>query len=269
MNSSEMCGTLLNGGNGETAKLAGNKGELLAAMRYFKREKIPLKGGIEIEVEGCKGKNIRKAELSDPVSMFGVFDKFTTKYHEKCRKPVCDKEHNGLVASDGRMMLACRIPRDFPVDKVEGCGFSPVQTFPWTWFVDEMEVTDYTLLAYTRLATVEKGGYIHGYVQTVAEAARAYWHYGEDGEERHLWLRIGDEFYNPSFAANIVDSLFKLGCGSVEVCRKTDGGFSPLHFFGVGGEVAAKGLLMPMRYGDLSLGSFVMPKGGENGKKVA
>ena len=207
--------------------------------------------------------------------MFDVFNVFTTETTDKCRRPIIDAEHNGLAASDGWKMLASRIPQQFQIADAVPSGFSNDIAFRWREIAEDMEPSDYVLSAYRRMATFGKGSEMHGLLQAVRDAVKAYEHTADDGYWNTLRLKIGTKFYDAVSVANLVDALFKLGCSSVALCEKTafDGihvcTSTPLHIFGLGGEVDAKGVIMPLRYADDSLGAFVMPLDGATERKVA
>ena len=274
MHSSEMCDALLNGGVGETVKLSGDMKNLATAMRFFKGGKMSIRGLVELDQSNYKGTNIRKANLADAKSLFKVFDAFTTDISEKCSRPVIDAEHDGIAATDGRKMLVCRIPRQFPIADAVPSGFTNDIAFRWREIAEDMECSDYVLSSYRRMATFGKGSEKHGLLQTVRDAVNAYEHSADDGCWNTLRLKIGTKFYDAVGVANLVDALFKLGCSSVALCEKTDGihvcTSTPLHIFGFGCEMdAAKGVIMPLRYADDSLGAFVMPLDGATKRKVA
>lgn len=276
MHSGEMCDALLNGGIGETVKLSGDVNNLTTAMRFFKGGKMSIRGLVELDQSNYKGTNIRKANLADAKSVFDVFDVFTTETTEKCRRPIIDAEHNGLAASDGWKMLVCRIPQQFPIADAVPSGFTNDIAFRWREIAEDMECSDYVLSFYRRMATFGKGSEKHGLLQAIRDAVMAYSHTADDGCWNTLRLKIGTKFYDAVSVANLVDALFKLGCSTVAFCEKTafDGihvcTSTPLHIFGFGCEMdAAKGVIMPLRYADDSLGAFVMPTGGATERKVA
>ena len=71
-----------------------------------------------------------------------------------------------------------------------------------------------------------------------------------------------------------MDALFKLGCTTVAVCEKLGWSNSinnttAIHLFGLDGTVAAKAVLMPVRYADEGTGAFVMPLDKESERSVA
>ena len=266
MHSGEMCDALLNGGIGETVKLSGDTKNLAAAMRFFKGGKMKVRGLIELDKSQCKGTNIRKVNLADADAVHKVFSKFTRNYTDtdKCRRAIIDTERNGLAACDGWTMLASRIPRQFPVADAEKSGFVPTMPFKCWEIAEDMDSSDYNLLFYRRMATVEKGDDIHGLLQMIRDAVMAYEHKAEDGVYNTLRLKVGHKFYDAKRIADIVDSLFKLGCTKVLLCEKQawSGGVcdtTPMHLYGIGGEIEAKGVIMPVRCADDSLGAFVMP----------
>lgn len=268
MTSGEMCDALLNGGIGETVKLSGDVDNLATAMRFFKGGKMRIKGLVKLDQSQYKGTNIRKANLADAKSVFNVFDVFTTETMEKCRRPIIDAEHDGLASSDGWKMLVCRIPQQFPIADAVPCGFSNDVSFRWREIAEAMEPTDYVLQSYRRMATIQKGSQKHGLLQAVRKAVISYAHEDEDGCLNTLRLKIGKKFYDARAVADMVDALFKLGCTKVVLCEKTafDGSYvietTPLHIFGLGGDFDAKGVIMPLRYADDSMGAFVMPLDG-------
>lgn len=276
MHSGEMCDALLNGGKGEKVKLSGDARNLAVAMRFFKGGKIAIRGLVELDPSQYKGTNIRKVNLTDASAVFKVFDTFTTEAIEKCRRPIFDFEHDGLVASDGWKMLASRIPPRFPIADAVPSGFTNEIAFRWREIAEELEASDYNLSCYRRMATVQKGGELHGLLQAIRDAVIAYDHADGDGYLNTLRLKIGGKFYCAISVANLVDALFKLGCDTVALCEKTAWSgchvmqYTPLHIYGMGGEVDAKGVVMPMKYADDSMGAFVMPteKATER-KKVA
>lgn len=269
MHSGEMCDALLNGGIGETVKLSGDVNNLTTAMRFFKGGKMRIRGLLELDKTQCRGTNIRKANLADAKDLFRVFSGFTSEAVDKCRRPIIDAEHNGLAASDGWKMLVCRIPRQFPIADAVPSGFSNDVAFRWRDIAEDMECSDYTLSYYRQMATFGKGGEVHGLLQAFREAVSAYEHLDEDGCRRTLRLKIGGKFYDAVGVANLVDALFGLGCERVALCEKTsfDGSrvmdCTPLHVFGLDGEMDAKGVVMPVRNADDSLGAFVMPLDGK------
>ena len=271
MKSGEMCDALLNGGVGETVKLSGDIDNLKTAMRFFKGGKMSIRGLVELDQSNYKGTNIRKVNLDDAKSVFKVFDEFTSTVSDKCRRPIIDAEHNGLASSDGWKMLVCRIPQQFPIADAVPSGFSNDIAFRWREIAGDMECSDYVLSFYRRMATIGKGGELHGLIQSIRDAVKAYEHSADDGCWNTLRLKIGTKFYDAVSVANLVDALFKLGCSTVAFCEKTVwdevSKFTPLHIFGYGGEVDAKGVIMPLRYADDSIGAFVMPTEREEGKR--
>lgn len=276
MHSGEMCDALLKGGIGETVKLSGDMKNLITAMRFFKGGKMGIRGLVELDQSYYKGTNIRKASLSDAKSVFNVFNAFTTDNKEACRRPVIDAEHNGLAATDGWEMLVCRIPRQFPICDAVPSGFSNDISFRWREIAEDIEPTDLALQSYRRMATITKGGEKHGLLQAMRDAVRAYYHDDVDGYLNTLRLKVARKFYNVRGVADLVDALFKLGCTKVALCEKTAWAcdyvceYTPLHLFGFGAEVEAKGVIMPLRYADDSMGAFVMPLDGTaTQKKVA
>lgn len=268
MSSGEMCDALLNGGIGETVQLSGDVNNLTTAMRFFKGGKMSIRGLVELDQSNYKGTNIRKVNLDDAKSVFNVFNVFTTEAIEKCRRPIFDFEHDGLVASDGWKMLASRIPLRFPIADAVPSGFSNEIAFRWREIAEDMECSDYVLSLYRRMATIRKGSERHGLLQAVRKAVKAYEYEDADGCLNTLCLKIGNKFYDALAIADIVDALFKLGCTLVALCEKTSFngthviGNTPLHIYGLGSEVDAKGVVMPLRYADASMGAFVVPLDG-------
>lgn len=262
MQSGEMCDAILKGGIGETVKLEGGADDLLSAMRELKHDEVPISCDIELNLSCFEGTDIRKVRLEDANEVFEVFDKFTKADNGKLKKPVIDAEHNGLVSADGWKMLACRIPTGFPIADAVFSGFSADVTFRWREIAEELEPTDYNLLCFRRMATIRKGDYRHGYLQAVRGAVKSYEYEGSDGFFHTLDLRMGGKVYESAAIADIVDSIFMLGCAKVAICEKRIGddvsAYSPIHIFGYGGEVDAKGIVMPRRTDD-STGAFVMP----------
>ena len=237
---------------------------------------MSIRGLVELDQSNYKGTNIRKVNLADAKAVFNVFNVFTTEAIERCRRPIFDFEHDGLAASDGWKMLASRIPRGFPIADAVPSGFSNEPAFRWREIAEDMEGSDYTLSCYRRMATIRKGSEKHGLLQAVREAVKAYEHEDADGCLNTLRLKIGNKFYDALAIADIVDALFKLGCTLVALCEKSSFngthviGNTPLHIYGLGSEVDAKGVVMPLRYSDDSMGAFVMPLDGTvTQKKVA
>lgn len=263
MNSSEMYCAICNSGKGETAKLTGIAPDLFSAMQELKQDEIPIYGGIELNKYNFKGTNIRKVKFEDAKAVFNVFDMFTKSDYVELNKPVIDAEHNGLVSTDGWKMLVCRIPSGFPISDAVHSGFSDDVQFRWRNVAEELEPTKYNLLCFRRMATILKGDELHGFLQAIRGAVGIYEHEDSDGCFHTLRLRIGDKFYDVKGIADMVDSLFRLGCSKVEFYEKTAFNevceHSPIHIFGYGGECDAKGVVMPIRYADNSTGAFVMP----------
>lgn len=273
MTSNEMTEVLLKGGKGEKAAITGNRGDFLTALRFFKKERIKIGGLVEVNQSDYKGTNIRKVDLSDPGAVFSVFNPFTREDKDNCRKPVVDGERNGLVATDGWKMLVCRIPARFPIAGAVPSGFAAQPPYRWWEVAEDIEPTEYALTSYCRMATIRKGDERHGLVQAFADAVRAYSHNDGDGCWNTLRLKIGGKFYDAVAVDMIVDALFKLGCTTVALCEKTSWAaghiseYTPLHVFGFGGEMDAKGVLMPLRWADDSMGAFVMPLDGAAERK--
>lgn len=276
MNSIQIYEALLKGGKGETVKVDCSKADLLAAMRDFKSQKIPLKGGVEL-IARYKGTNIRKINLADAKAVANVFNVFTREYKDtdKCRKPIIDAEHNGLVSSDGWKMLVCRIPQKFQIGDALPNGFTNEIAFRWREIAEEIEPSDYNLSAYRRMATVQKGSALHGFLQAVRAAVSAYAFEDDEGFYHTFHLKVGKKFYDATGVANLVDALYKLGCTSVALCEKTAWSgshvmeYTPLHIYGFGADMDAKGVIMPLRYADDSTGAFVMPYDKESGRSAA
>ena len=274
MNQDEIFETLLKGGKGETVKADCSKADLLAAMRDFKSQKIPLMGGIEL-IARYKGTNIRKIDVADAKAVANVFNVFTSEYKgtDKCRKPIIDAEHDGLVSSDGWKMLVCRIPQKFPIGDALPNGFTNEIAFSWSEIAGEIEPSDYNLSAYRRMATVQKGSALHGFLQAGRAAVSAYAFEDDEGFYHTFYLKVGKKFYDATGVANLVDALYKLGCTSVDLCEKTAWSGShvmehtPLHIYGFGADMDAKGVIMPLRYADDSMGAFVMPLDEVAGRK--
>ena len=263
MTYNEMTDALLNGGKGGTVKLAGLAGDLMAAMYSLKKSKLPVRGKIEF-VTACKGRNIRKIDTTDIERMFHIFNDFTSDMDEKTRNPYVDEKGNGIIATDGWRMLLCRIPEKFPVDEAGLPFFSTNVLINWGHVAGDIEPTDYALSNYTRMATVKRGGELHGFLQVVANAVKSYAHEDEDGCLNTIRLRIGKKCYDAVGVASLVDALFKLGHDTVAVCESSPvwdyiSPYTPLSLFGMGGDVVAKGLVMPLRYADNDTGAFVMP----------
>lgn len=274
MNSSEMYNEVLKSGKGETAKIEGTAPALFSAMQELKHDEIPIYGGIELNQYYFKGTNIRKVHFEDAKAVFKVFERFTSSDYGKLNKPVIDAEHNGLVSTDGFNMLACRIPGGFPIADAVPIGFSADVPFRWRDVAEELEPTKYNLLCFRRMATILMGDELHGFLQAVRGAVNVYEHKGSDGCFHTLRLRIGEKFYDVKGIADMVDSLFKLGCTKAAFCEKTASTevceYPPIHIFGYGGECDAKGIVMPVRDADDSTGAFVMPLDDtDNGKKSA
>lgn len=268
MRSGEMCDALLNGGIGEKTTLDGTTKDLVEAMRFFKGGKMKLHGLIELNQANYKGTDIRKIDLSDAEAVFNLFNGFTADI-DKCRRPVFDEKHNGIVATDGWKMLAIRMPPALAKDKAVECGFTDEPLFDWQRIVDEMEPSDYNLSYYRRMATIREGSEKHGLLQAVREAVSAYAHDDGDGCLNTLRLKIGKKFYDAHAVANTVDALFGLGCGTVGLCEQTAFNTNhvlcntPLHVYGFGCAVdAAKGVVKPLCDADDSTGAFVMPLDG-------
>lgn len=265
MHSGEMCDALLNGGIGEKVKLSGDAGNLAVAMRFFKGGKMAIRGLVELDPSQYKGTNIRKVDLADASAVFKVFDTFTTEATDKCRRPIIDAEHNGLASSDGWKMLVCRIPQKFPIGDALPNGFTNEIAFRWREIAEEIEPSDYNLSAYRRMATVQKGSALHGFLQAVRAAVSAYAFEDDEGFHHTFYLKVGKKFYDATGVANLVDALYKLGCTSVALCEKTAWSgshvmeYTPLHIYGFGADMDAKGVIMPLRHADDSMGAFVMP----------
>jgi len=274
MKSGEMCDAILNGGDKDTVSLSGDVKSLVTAMRFFKGGKMKIKGLVELDKSQYKGTNIRKLNLSDPNAVVRLFNKFTGP---KSRFPIVDKERNGLAVTDGWKMLLCRIPADFPIDDAVECGFSTDISFRWRDIAEDIEPTEYALTSYRRMATIEKGGEMHGLLQAMSAAVTAYAHEDEEGYYNSLRLKVCRKFYDVRGVAELTDALFKMGCDRVAFCEKTAWSCdyvcenTPLHIFGFGAAVNAKGVIMPLRYADDSMGAFVMPveKSISAKKKVA
>jgi len=263
MNGNEMADALLNGGKGETVKLAGKREDLLAAMRQLKGDKIPLKGAIEIACD-YKGTNIRKIDFLDSNAVFALFGKFTDPTKDIVARPYLDEKGNGIIGTDGWSMLVSRIPDKFPINTAVSYGFSTNVHIRWPQIADEIEPTEYALSHYRRMATVSKGAELHGFLQAAADAVKAYAHSDDEGHWNTLYVRIGQKFYDARRLSGLVDALFKLGCRKVAICEYLTLGnhisnSSALSLFGIGGTVAAKGILMPIKYADESTGAFVLP----------
>ena len=263
MHSGEMCDALLNGGIGETVKLSGKREDLLSAMRKLKAHKIPLKGAIEICTD-YKGTNIRKIDFLNSNAVFALFGKFTNPTKDIVARPYLDEKGNGIIGTDGWGMLVSRIPDNFPRDKAASSGFCTDVRIRWQEIADEIEPTEYALSHYRRMATVSKGEELHGFLQTAADAVKAYAHSDDEGYLNTLYVRIGQKFYDARRLSGLVDALFKLGCRKVAICEYLTFGnhirkSSPISLFGIGGTVAAKGILMPIKYADESTGAFVLP----------
>lgn len=274
MKSGEMCDALLNGGDRDTVSLSGDVKSLVTAMRFFKGGKMKIKGLVELDKSQFKGANIRKLDVCDPKSLFGLFRKFIGP---KSDTPIIDCERNGLAATDGWKMLVCRIPSGFQCSDAVQSGFSTNISFRWRDIAEDMEPTEYALTSYRRMATIEKGGEMHGLLQAMSAAVTAYAHEDEEGYYNTLRLKVCRKFYSVRGVAEITDALFKLGCDRVAFCEKTAWSCdyvcenTPLHIFGFGAAVNAKGVIMPLRYADDSMGAFVMPveKSISAKKKVA
>lgn len=261
----EMCEALYNGGVGETVKLSGGKPDLLAVMRHFKAEKLKVKGGIELDQSYYKGTNIRKIDVGDAAALFRVFADFTSERHEICRRPIVDAKGGGIVATDGWKMLVSRIPNGFDAESAVNCGFGNGWNYGthWNYIVGDVEPTEYAMTSYRRLATVHKGSERHGLLQAVADAVKAYSHDDDEGCLNTIRLRIGKEVFDAAGVSQLVDAMFRLGCGMVALCERLSIGgripYYPLNLFGFGCPVAVKGMVMPLRYADESTGAFVMP----------
>lgn len=263
MNSSEMYCAVLKSGKGETVKLNGTSPDLFSAMQELKHDEIPIYGAIELNQYYFKGTNIRKVHFEDAKAVCKVFKRFTNSDYSNLNKPVIDAEHNGLVSTDGFNMLACRIPGGFSITDAVHSGFSADVPFRWMDVAEELEPTEYNLLCFRRMATILKGDELHGFLQAVRGAVNVYEHKDSDGCFHTLLLRIGKKFYDVKGIADMVGSIFKLGCTKVALFEKT--AFtdvcenSPIHIFGYCGECDAKGIVMPYRYADDYTGAFVMP----------
>lgn len=274
MNASEMYSAICNSGKGETAKLTGTATALFYAMQELKQYEIPVYGGIELNKDNFKGNNISKVNFEDAKAVCKVFERFTNSDYGKLKKPVIDAEHNGLVSTDGFNMLACRIPGGFPIADAVPSGFSADVPSGWMDVVEELEPTKYNLICFRRMATILKGDELHGFLQAVRGAVCVYEHKDSDGWFHTLRLRICERFYDVKGIADMVDSLFKLGCTKVAFFEKTASTavceYPPIHIFGYGGECDAKGIVIPVRDADDSTGAFVMPLDDTaNGKKIA
>ena len=265
MNANEMCETFLKGGIGYLMSIYGDMRELTDALRTFKADKMPIRGLVRLNLSNCKGTNIRKINLADAKAVANVFSTFTTETTDKCRKPIIDAEHDGLVSSDGWKMLVCRIPQKFPIGDALPNGFTNEIAFRWREIAEEIEPSDYNLSAYRRMATVQKGSALHGFLQAVRAAVSAYAFEDDEGYYHTFYLKVGKKFYDATGVANLVDALYKLGCTSVALCEKTAWSgshvmeYTPLHIYGLGADMDAKGVIMPLRYADDSMGAFVMP----------
>lgn len=249
----EIADTLLNMGNGGTVDIEADAADILAAFRRLKEAKIPLRTMVRIPTTGYKGRNIHKANITDGKAMAKVFAPFVSSYNEKLLKPGFDYGGNGISASDGRMMLVCRIPHGLSDEDALANGF--VQpTYRWQMVAGDMCHDPYTLSNYQLMVDVEKGSAIHGLIRAYADFARAYHHLDEDKCDRHLMMVIGGKYYNPIFVADLLDGLFRLGNSLVRICEKNDfyGGIGggPLNLFGMDAPMDSKGLVMPFRTWD-------------------
>lgn len=283
----EICDALIHSSKGNAVILNCGEEMLLSQFRALKKCKHPVKGRVELVPDNFKGTNIRKVNLGDADAVCRAFMPFTTVLSDKLRRPLYDAINNGLVASDGRQMLVCRIPEGIDVVSAHEAGFkcNPAEAFQWVSLVDEMSPTEYNLSAYKQMATIRKGDGLHGLLEAAGATARAYEHFGFDGSgsastdnlnAMRLW--IGGKAYNAEWVANLVDGLFRLGSESVVLCERKYWGLeevdahAPLHIYGLGGKVDAKGLLMPIRrYGEVELdtGAFVLPTEEVSSAKVA
>ena len=265
MNQNEIMDAILNGGKGTTVKVTGKREDLLEAMRRLRAYKIPLKGSIEISADN-RGRLIHKIDLSNRVAVLSAVAPFTSQADKRTFRPYLDVAGNGIVSTDGWSMLVSRIPEDFPTENAGavGIGFETNVDIRWQVIADEIEPTEYALSHYRRMATVSKGAELHGFLQTAADAVKAYAHSDDEGYLNTIYVRIGRKFYDARRLSGLVDALFKLGCRKVAICEYLTLGNhisnkSALSLFGIGGAVAAKGILMPIKYADESTGAFVMP----------
>ena len=236
---------LANSRMGETVTITGDADDIRAAFRKLKRERKVIHGDIEI-ASTCRGVKIRPAEKTDGKGMARVFREFATKYNEKLAKPLFDEAGDALVASDGRMMLISRIPSGLAREDAVENGFTDEAKFRWDWVAGDREQSDYILSCFRNCGEIEKGSAEHGLLRLMGDAAKAYEHEDEeDIAERFLKVRIGNQFYNAAFLADLVDGLFRLGAEKVRVCEPY--GLGPINLFGLGSGIDAKGLLIPIR----------------------
>lgn len=257
----ELADAIFNMGNGGTIDIDADAADILAAFRILKAGKTPLRTMLRIPTTGYKGRNIHKANITDGKAMAKVFAPFVSSYNEKLLKPGFDYGGNGISASDGRMMLVCRIPRGLSEEDALGNGFvRPI--YRWDTVAGDMCHDSYTLSNYQLMVDVEKGSAIHGLIRAYADFARAYHHLDEDKCDRHLMMVIGGKYYNPIFVADLVDGLFRLGNTVVKICEKTDmyGRITngPLNLFGMNAQMDSKGLVMPFRAYDDTCG-LILP----------
>ena len=247
---------LANSRTGETVTINGTVDDIITAFRKLKREHKIVHGDVEISTP-CRGVKIRPADKANGKAMARVFNDFATEYHEKLTKPLFDEAGDALVASDGRMMLISRIPSGLAREDAVANGFTDEAKFRWDWVAGDRDQSDYILSCYRNCGEIEKGSADHGLLRLMGDAAKAYEHDSdEEIAARFLKVRIGDNYYNAAFLADLVDGLFRLGAVAVRVCEPYGAG--PINLFGIGSGIDAKGLLMPIRAYDAGM-SFEFP----------
>lgn len=250
----------------EIRHIGGTTAEIVAAFRGCKVAKAEIRGKFRLHpTDMAPGLNIRKAKLGSGEAMERLFRPFTSKVKEPLTLPFYDESRKAVVATDGKTMLFCDIPKELTAEeaKKENRFTTDNYWYPnWTTPIGAVERknTPAALADFDFVGEFEKGSAIHNVIIVASACSRAYRHDDKKGLWHNLYVWIGENQYDPVSVCEMVNALFRLGCGKVGFYYPKFGyGCSAMHIVGFGDGLNARGLVMPMRFPSTMAGGVELP----------
>lgn len=250
--------------------VCGSAAEIVAAFRSLKKAGATLKGKFLFKpTDRAAGLNIRKTNLGSGEAMKRLFRPFTSEVKEPLTFPLYDESRKAVVATDGKTMLFCDIPKELTADeaKKENRFTTDYCWYPnWTTPIGAVERknTPAALADFDFVGEFEKGSAVHNVIAVASACSRAYRHDDKKGLWHNLYVWIGENQYDPVSVCEMVNALFRLGCGKVGFYYPKFGyGYSAMHIVGFGDGLNARGLVMPMRFPSTAHGAVELRFGKE------
>ena len=247
-------------------EVKGSATEIVSAFRSLKKAKAELHGKVVLSpTDRMEGLNIRKTDLGSGEAMKRLFRPFTSEVKDPLTLPFYDESRKAVVATDGKTMLFCDIPKELTADEAKkDKRFATDNCFYPDWTVPieavERKNTPAALEDFDFVGEFEKGSNLHNVIAIASACSRAYRHEDKKGLWHNLYIWIGENQYDPVSICEMVNALFRLGCGKVGFYYPKFGyGYSAMHVVGFGDGLNARGLVMPMRFPSKEHGAVEFP----------